>query len=176
MGPQPSNSESIKRKNDPALNNSPLVSQPSMGDQVKFNIEMKYKFWKFTAITGFVLIVAMEVFVCVEQLSFTWSDGMSRGNSGLLSSAVAVILTALLILWFVLRRISALQTRQYVFETMTYDWYRNTYPKSMKGNRISCHHCGSTRVSTNRVMNQTYMRQHFCPQCGTTLYFSPEVG
>ena len=147
-----------------------------MGDHVNLNIEMKYKFWKLIAITGFVLILAMEAIGYGMELRYTWRDGLSRGNIGMLGAAMIVTLISLLILWFVLRRISALQTRQYVFETMTYDWYRKTYPENMKGNRISCHHCGGMRVATHRVMNQTYMREHFCPQCGTTLYFSPEAG
>jgi uncharacterized paraquat-inducible protein A len=55
-----------------------------------------------------------------------------------------------------------------------YAWYRRTYPQTVKGNAISCNQCGGHRVHVRALLQRTYMREHFCPQCGTTLYYSPE--
>jgi predicted membrane protein len=60
------------------------------------------------------------------------------------------------------------------FETMTYTWYKNTHPEQVKGNKVSCFSCGNSHVKVRHLMNQTFHREHFCPQCGTALYYSPE--
>jgi uncharacterized paraquat-inducible protein A len=60
------------------------------------------------------------------------------------------------------------------FQTMTYDWYRTTHPTHVQGNRLSCFSCGATRINARALMNRTFHREHFCVQCGTALYYSPE--
>ncbi|HEY0707118.1 MAG TPA: hypothetical protein VGG33_09980 [Polyangia bacterium] len=60
------------------------------------------------------------------------------------------------------------------FQTMTYDWYRTTHPANVQGNRLSCFSCGATRINARALMNRTFHREHFCVQCGTALYYSPE--
>lgn len=55
-----------------------------------------------------------------------------------------------------------------------YQWYRETFPGNVQGNRVTCRHCGSSNVRTSNLMNQTYMRLHACGQCCETLYFTPE--
>ena len=60
------------------------------------------------------------------------------------------------------------------FEKMTYDWYKLEYPEHVKGNRVSCFSCGNARINVRALMNRTFHREHFCTQCGKTLYYSPE--
>lgn len=60
------------------------------------------------------------------------------------------------------------------FEKLTYDWYKMEYPNNVKGNIVSCFSCGCTRINVRALMNRTFHREHFCTQCGKTLYYSPE--
>lgn len=62
------------------------------------------------------------------------------------------------------------------FQTMTYQWYCKTYPKHAQQGRLSCFACGGHRVHVRALLNRTFHREHFCPQCGKTLYYSPEQG
>jgi predicted SprT family Zn-dependent metalloprotease len=55
-----------------------------------------------------------------------------------------------------------------------YQWYRATYPAAVKGTRVACHSCGHDRIQVRNVMQRTFMREHFCGQCGESLYYSPE--
>lgn len=55
-----------------------------------------------------------------------------------------------------------------------FEWYRDTYPNSFVKEKIHCKACGSKRIHTKSVMQHTYMRVHYCGQCGTNLYHSPE--
>lgn len=56
-----------------------------------------------------------------------------------------------------------------------YEWYRQTFPacRTRRGG-LSCNICGGDRIHTQRLMKQTWLRAHFCAQCGQTLYYSPE--
>lgn len=60
------------------------------------------------------------------------------------------------------------------FQKKTYLWYKATHPLNVDGNRVTCFSCGSPRINVRALMNRTYHRDHFCTQCGTSLYFSPE--
>jgi len=60
------------------------------------------------------------------------------------------------------------------FEKMTYDWYKSEHPQHVHGNRVACYSCGNTRINVRALMNRTFHREHFCTQCGKTLYYSPE--
>lgn len=55
-----------------------------------------------------------------------------------------------------------------------YQWYKKTYPDNVNGNHINCFVCGNDRVSTKALKNRTFHREHFCMQCGKTLYYSRE--
>jgi hypothetical protein len=55
-----------------------------------------------------------------------------------------------------------------------YQWYKGEFPDLVSDKFVKCYRCGSTNVGTERVMQRTYMRSHFCRSCGTKLYFSPE--
>jgi uncharacterized paraquat-inducible protein A len=57
---------------------------------------------------------------------------------------------------------------------MNFDWYRQAYPTNVTTNRVSCFSCGSTRIHARGLMQQTYLREHFCTTCGKTLYYSAE--
>lgn len=60
------------------------------------------------------------------------------------------------------------------FQKMTYHWYRQTHPEHAKDQGVSCFACGHHRVQVRALLNRTYHREHFCAQCGKTLYYSPE--
>lgn len=60
------------------------------------------------------------------------------------------------------------------YKQMSYDWYKATHPTHVHGNGVSCHSCGGRRINVRSLMERTYTRAHFCTQCGTTLYYSPE--
>jgi len=60
------------------------------------------------------------------------------------------------------------------FEKMTYEWYKSEYSEHVQGNKVSCFSCGNPRIHARALMNRTFHREHFCTQCGKTLYYSPE--
>lgn len=60
------------------------------------------------------------------------------------------------------------------FQTMTYAWYKSTYPENVQGNRVTCYECGNSRINVRALMNRTFHREHVCTQCGKALYYSPE--
>ena len=55
-----------------------------------------------------------------------------------------------------------------------YRWYRTTFPNPFRRDRVTCHNCKSDHIHVRNVVQGKYMRIHFCSQCGTTLYYSPE--
>ena len=55
-----------------------------------------------------------------------------------------------------------------------YQWYKAEFPGLVSDKSVKCYQCGSTSIGTERVMQRTYMRTHFCRSCGTKLYFTPE--
>ena len=60
------------------------------------------------------------------------------------------------------------------FQKMTYEWYKSSYPDAFSKNRVSCYSCGNSRIHVRALLNKTYHREHFCTQCGRTLYYSRE--
>jgi hypothetical protein len=62
------------------------------------------------------------------------------------------------------------------FEEQDFAWYKQTYPQfSSTNGRVRCRECKSSLLRVRGLMQHTYTREHFCGQCGTTLYFSPEA-
>lgn len=59
-------------------------------------------------------------------------------------------------------------------KSANFAWYTKSFPAHVHHGRVSCMACSSKNVGTERMMERTYMRRHFCRQCGTTLYYSPE--
>lgn len=59
-------------------------------------------------------------------------------------------------------------------KSMSFKQYCIDYPNAFSGNRLVCHTCKSDRVQVKNVMRRTFMREHFCGQCGQTLYYTPE--
>lgn len=102
-------------------------------------------------------------------LFFSLSALLRSGNLDDIVFPVPFIVMASVVLITQWRQISR-------FQTMTYQWYCQTYPKHAQSGRLSCFACGGTKVHVRGLMNQTYHREHFCQQCGKTLYFSPEQG
>lgn len=60
------------------------------------------------------------------------------------------------------------------FEKMTYEWYKNENPNCVGNNYVSCSSCGGKRINVRALMNKSFHREHFCTQCGKTLYYSEE--
>lgn len=61
------------------------------------------------------------------------------------------------------------------FQTQTYAWYRETYPKhAHTDGSVSCKNCGGRRIHIRGLLQHTYTREHVCGQCGTRLFYSPE--
>lgn len=57
-----------------------------------------------------------------------------------------------------------------------YDWYRTEHPDLVtRDGSVKCATCGGARVHVRGLMQKTFMREHFCTQCGATLYYSPEA-
>jgi hypothetical protein len=54
----------------------------------------------------------------------------------------------------------------------TYQWYRTTYPKAFRGTRVTCCSCSCDYVSTRTAKHDLTRREHFCAQCGQSLYFT----
>lgn len=92
-------------------------------------------------------------------------------DSGFMMWAVAFIGVGSLIGWI---RLSAIRRVRRLAQ-MSYDWYRKTYPSLVSGSGVKCHQCGGGRIHVRGLMQHTYLREHFCTQCGTTLYYSPEA-
>jgi uncharacterized paraquat-inducible protein A len=57
---------------------------------------------------------------------------------------------------------------------MNFAWYAANHPAHIKNGKVSCMACNSKSIGTERLLERTYMRRHYCRQCGTTLYYSPE--
>jgi hypothetical protein len=55
-----------------------------------------------------------------------------------------------------------------------YAWYEQNHPKCVVGDRVYCFSCNGQRIQVRNLMQGTYLRDHFCAKCGTTLYYTPE--
>ena len=55
-----------------------------------------------------------------------------------------------------------------------FNWYKTQYPNAQKNGHVTCWNCGGDRINVRHLMNRTYLRAHFCTQCGETLYYSNE--
>lgn len=60
-------------------------------------------------------------------------------------------------------------------ERLNFDWYKTAHPDCFQNNHVTCCHCGSDRINARGLMRGINQREHFCSQCGTTLYYSPEA-
>jgi hypothetical protein len=63
-----------------------------------------------------------------------------------------------------------------LLKRQNYDWYRKQHPGAFRNGRILCHKCGNDRIAIRALLQQTYLREHVCSNCGTTLFYSPERG
>ena len=60
------------------------------------------------------------------------------------------------------------------YQTQTYNWYREQNPRHVHSNGVSCKGCGGRHIHARGLMQHSYTRVHYCTQCGTNLYYSPE--
>lgn len=60
------------------------------------------------------------------------------------------------------------------YQTHTFQWYVGSFPSFFRNQRVYCYACNAGKIHTRNLMNHTYTREHFCAQCGSTLYFSSE--
>lgn len=49
------------------------------------------------------------------------------------------------------------------------------YPDCVHAHSVKCPSCGAHGLRVRGLMQQTYTREHFCGQCGKTLYDSAEI-
>lgn len=56
--------------------------------------------------------------------------------------------------------------------TQSYDWYIAQHP--LVDGKVMCWKCKSNRILVNRGQDRTFVRTHFCAQCGEHLYYSDE--
>jgi len=66
------------------------------------------------------------------------------------------------------RRVREMKTRDY-------NWYKQQYPAAFKDGRPTCYSCGGKSVVVKNLMQRTFMREHLCVDCGTTLFYSSEA-
>ena len=66
-------------------------------------------------------------------------------------------------------------TKRSQMKERNFDWYRSTYSSNFRNGRVTCHKCECDRINARALLRHTYMREHFCTQCGETLYYSPEA-
>jgi hypothetical protein len=59
---------------------------------------------------------------------------------------------------------------------MDFAWYRSKHPELAAGSRVACFSCKSNRIHARGLLQRARLREHFCTQCGTTLYYSREGG
>jgi len=123
---------------------------------------MNYELSKASIIVPSSLVMGIGFIMLAAEMSGT---GDGDGSTLLLGAAMFFIPLIPMVI-----KINQLST----FEQMTYDWYKKEHPEHVKGNRISCFACGNPRIHVRALMNKTYHREHFCTQCGKTLYYSPE--
>jgi hypothetical protein len=89
--------------------------------------------------------------------------------TGLAVGAFVLTLIATAV-WQILRRDSDARFRR----ARNLDWFRSAHSNCIQGPRVSCPHCRGTRIHVRSLMQQTFMREHFCTTCGKALYYSPE--
>lgn len=66
------------------------------------------------------------------------------------------------------------QIRVTKLKRMNYSWYLKSHPKNVLNGKVSCHSCASQEIGVERMMQQTYLRRHYCRRCGTNIYYSAE--
>lgn len=64
--------------------------------------------------------------------------------------------------------------RIYKLRSMDFAWYRATHPNAVRHNRVVCFRCDNDRIHVRALLQRTFLREHFCTQCGTALYYSRE--
>jgi hypothetical protein len=122
---------------------------------------MRYFFAKL------VLVVLCSVFICIGLGAIIAGTGQRSGAVVYYAFGGIFLLVGTTVLVTRFRQLTR-------FQTMTYDWYRRTYPASVQTNRVTCFSCGASRINARALMNRTFHREHFCVQCGKALYYSPE--
>ncbi len=116
------------------------------------------------------LLAAFAVLPIVLAVEGVGSMSEGHGPGGL----VFVLLAVVFMVW-VWRAQDKAYTKRRQMKERNFDWYRSTYPSHFRNGRVTCHKCGGDRVNARALLRHTYMREHFCSQCGETLYYSPEA-
>lgn len=64
---------------------------------------------------------------------------------------------------------------QYQFNKYNFAWYKQTYPNAINSHgNIHCYKCNHHKIKSQKLFNQTYQVRHYCPQCQSFLFYSPE--
>lgn len=133
---------------------------------------MKYTKLKILAWIQYAIAFAFGGAVLLFGLYTLYIHGFHSEKNGYIPSIIALFGLAIVVM-------SAFEFRKRMgninaFETMTFDNYRKGRPDLVRGGHVKCFHCEGTQVRVRPLRNHTYHREHFCGQCGTVLYFSPE--
>lgn len=102
-------------------------------------------------------------------------EGVSSTLEGHGPGGLVFVLLAVVLMVWVWRAQDKAYTKRRQMKERNFDWYRSTYSSHFRNGRVTCHKCGCDRVNARALLRHTYMREHFCTQCGETLYYSPEA-
>ncbi len=121
-----------------------------------------------------VRLPAIGTFLALLSPTPTSVTAMSgtRFTEDVLPSIMGAALVVGIVTFWVLSVARSIHTRRK--RDMDFDWYRQAHPSNVAANRVSCFGCGSTRIHARGLMQQTFLREHFCTTCGKTLYYSAE--
>lgn len=90
-----------------------------------------------------------------------------------MSTTVGVVLLFIAVVLIVGNIVEGRRRQQRLAER-DYNWYRLEHPELVTENGVKCSNCGSSHIHAHHLMQRTFLRKHFCSQCGTTLYYSHE--
>lgn len=92
--------------------------------------------------------------------------GFGGGGTDAFGWAAAIFVLSALFMYGALASIK----QRALFKTKTFAWYKTEHANHVTKNGVSCFSCNGSRIHVRALMNHTYHREHFCTQCGKTLY------
>ena len=119
------------------------------------------------------IILRTAMYAAIPIICAVWgvrSMLEGKGPGGLLGT----LWTAGIMVWL-WRTHEKLYATKKLGKERNFDWYRATYSSHFHNGRVTCHKCGGDRIHSRSLLRHTFTREHFCTQCGETLYYSPEA-
>lgn len=127
----------------------------------------------------------MKFFICAfcsifffissqQLLPILLSDDPFQINFHLIHGSLFFIIPAI-VLYAHLSTAYNAKFNSYQFNKYNFAWYKTTYPQAVTAyGNIQCFKCNHNRIKSQRLFNQTYQVRHYCPQCQSFLFYSPE--